>query len=225
MIISFIRTFILYLVIILAIRIMGKRQISELQTSELVVTLLISDLAAIPMQNSGVPLYRGFIPIIVLISCEILLSSCMLKSSKFRRFICGKPMVIINDGEIDQKLMKDLRISTEDLSEQLRQMNIFTLADVAFAIIETNGKLSVLKKPEKQEVDASMLNIKNKNEGIETVVISDGEFADCSINLCGLSRAWIKDILKIEKISLKNVFIMTANRNKKYSIIKKEDQK
>ena len=111
MTVSLIRTLVLYIVIILAIRLMGKRQISELQTSELVVTLLISDLAAIPMQNTGLPMFSGLIPIAVLVSSEILISTFMLKNSKFRRFICGKPVVLINDGKLDQKKMKDLRLS------------------------------------------------------------------------------------------------------------------
>lgn len=222
MIISFIRTFILYFIIIIAIRVMGKRQISELQTSELVVTLLISDLAAIPMQNSGIPIYSGLIPIVVLVACEILLSSSMLKSSKFRRLICGKPMVLINDGKIDQSLMKYLRITTEDLFEQLRQLDVFSLSDIAFAIIETNGKISILKKPEKTTVDAGMLNIQNPDNGLETVIISDGEISDFSMKLCNISEQWIYKTLDKENIKLSDVFIMTANKNKKYSIIKKE---
>ena len=123
MAISFIRTLLLYIVIIAAVRLMGKRQISELQTSELVVTLLISDIAAIPMQNTGQPLVSGFLPIAVLVACELIISTVMLKSAKFRRFVCGKPVIVINDGKIDQGQMRRLRMSTEDLSEQLRQFS------------------------------------------------------------------------------------------------------
>ena len=148
MTISFVRTLLLYVLILIAVRLMGKRQISELQTSELVVTLLISDIAAIPMQDTGQPLSSGVIPIAVLVMCEIALSVFMLKNMRFRRFVCGKPIVVIDDGKIDQRAMRALRMSTEDLSEQLRQRNVFSLQDVAYAIIETNGKMSVIKKPD-----------------------------------------------------------------------------
>ena len=171
MTISLIRTLLLYVMIIAAVRIMGKRQISELQTSELVVTLLISDIAAIPMQNTGQPLSSGIIPILVLVSCEIAASFFMVKNSRFRKLVAGKPQVVINNGTVDQAQMKRLRMSTEDLSEQLRQMNVFSIQDVAYAIVETNGKLSVMKKPEKDQVSASMLGIAVPDHGIDAVVI------------------------------------------------------
>lgn len=220
--ISFIRTILLYTVIIFAVKLMGKRQISELQTSELVVTLLISNIASIPMQNTGQPLFSGILPIVVLICCEIFISKLMLKSQKFRQIICGKPVVIVNNGKIVQKAMKELRMSTEDLSEQLRQLDIFSIQDIAFAIVETNGKLSVLKKPQKLQPDASMLGIVVPDNGIETVVISDGVVSDFSLDLCHLSKNWLYDVLQKQNVKLQDVFIMTANKNKNYNIIKKE---
>lgn len=222
MIISFIRTFLLYIVIIAAVRLMGKRQISELQTSELVVTLLISDIAAIPMQDTGQPLVSGFLPIAVLVACEIIVSALMIKFPKFRRSVCGKPIIVINDGKVDQKELKRLRMSTEDLSEDLRLMDIYNLSDVAYAIVETNGRLSVLKKPDKQQPDASMLGIVVPDNGIETVVISDGVVSEFSMSLCNLTQEWLDGILQGEHIKQKDVFIMTADRTKKYNIIKKE---
>ena len=134
MIISFVRTVLLYIVILLAVRLMGKRQISELQTSELVVTLLISDIAAIPMQDTGQPLASGFIPIAVLVMCEIAISVFMLKSGKFRRLVCGKPIVLIDNGKIQQQEMNRLRLSIEDLFEELREKDVFSINDVAWAI-------------------------------------------------------------------------------------------
>lgn len=222
MIISFIRTILLYMVIVLAVRIMGKRQISELQTSELVVTLLISDIASIPMQNPSIPIVTGIIPIIVLIACEILISTFMLKSSKFRTFICGNPITLINDGKLDQKKMQALRMSIDDLMKELRQLEVSSISDVAYAIVETNGKLSIIKKPEKQEVDASMLKLEIQDSGIETVVIKDGEISEPCLQLCKLDKNWLFETLKIEKVNVKDVFIMTANKNKEYKIIKKE---
>ncbi len=222
MIISVIRTILLYIVIILAIRIMGKRQIGELQTSELVVTLLISDIAAIPMQNTEQSLLSGIVPILILIVCEIIISLLMLKRAGFRRIICGKPIVIISDGKINQSEMHRLRMSTEDLSEELRQQGIFNIEDVGFAIVETNGKLSVLKKPEKDIPTAEELGIKTNDKGLEVVVISDGEISKYSLKICGLNRDWLFDILKKENTELNDVFLMIANGQGEYKIIEKE---
>ena len=222
MIISVIRTILLYIVIILAIRIMGKRQIGELQTSELVVTLLISDIAAIPMQNTEQSLLSGIVPILILIVCEIIISLLMLKRAGFRRIICGKPIVIVSDGKINQSEMHQLRMSTEDLSEELRQQGIFNIEDVGFAIVETNGKLSVLKKPEKDIPTAEELGIKTNDKGLEVVVISDGEISKCSLKICGLSRDWLFDTLKKENTELNDVFLMIANGQGEYKIIEKE---
>lgn len=222
MAISLIRTILLYILIIFALKIMGKRQISELQTSELVVTLLISDLAAIPMQNTGQPLMSGLIPIVVLICFEIIISIIMLKNSKFRKLICGSPIVVINNGKVMQNELKILRMSIEDLFEELRQLDIFSLEDVSFAMVETNGKLSVLKKPDKQPPDASSLGVVVPDNGIDTVVVSDGEISDFSLSLCGLSKDWVKKVIKDRNINLNEVFIMTANKNKQFNIIRKE---
>ena len=200
MIISIIRAALLYTFIILAIRIMGKRQISELQTSELVVTLLISDIAAI---------------------AEIVVSALMVKHSGFRKAVCGSPIILINDGKVDQKQMRRLRITIEDLFEQLRQKDVFSLQDVAYAIMETNGKISVIKKPEKDTVSAEMLQLHVPDKGIETVIISDGEISDFSLKLCEKDTQWVYQILKQEHYELQDVFIMTANRSGEYKIIEK----
>ena len=140
MAISAIRTVIIYIFIIAAMRIMGKRQLGELQPVELVVTLLISDLAAVPMQESGMPLLNGLIPIVVLVALELLLSGLMLKSSGFSKLISGNPIVIIRDGKLDQKALKRLRLTVEDLMETLRQQNAFDIREIEYAIAETNGK-------------------------------------------------------------------------------------
>ena len=223
MIISLIRTVLLYIVIIAAVRLMGKRQISELQTSELVVTLLISDIAAIPMQDTGQPLVSGLIPIAVLVFCEVIISVIMLKSGGFRKLICGRPIVVINNGTVEQRELKRLRMTTEDLFEQLRQKDVFSLADVAYAIIETNGKMSVIKKPDKDMPTAGMMGIAIPDTGIETVVISDGVISDLSASLCNKSRAWIEGILRGKNLRADEVFIMTANTAGDFLIIKKED--
>ncbi len=225
MIISIIRTLLLYTVIIFAVRMMGKRQISELQTSELVVTLLMSNIAAIPMQNTDQSMLSGIIPIMVLLVCEIVISFAMMKKAKFRQIICGKPVVVINDGVVDQEAMKQLRISTEDLYEQIRQKDVFNLEDIEYAILETNGKMSILKKPDKEPLSAEEMGIKPQDNGMETVVVSDGEIASASMTFCGVDENWVYSIIKSEKIKLSDVFIMTCDKNKSYKIIPKERKK
>ena len=147
MLISVIRTVILYTFIILAIRLMGKRQISDMQPSELVVTMVISDIASLPMQNTSQPLLSGVVPVLMLVSLEVTVSVLMMKSRRFRQLICGSPVVVIEDGRLLQKQMRRLRLTTDDLCAQLRQQNIFSLEDVQYCIMETNGVLSILEKP------------------------------------------------------------------------------
>ncbi len=220
--ISVIRTLILYVLILIMMRIMGKRQISDLQTNELVVTLLISNIAVIPMQDPSLPLLSGVVPIMLLVACEVTISFLMLKNAKFRRLVCGKPQIIISNGIIDQKKMKLLRMSTEDLMEQLRQEGVFAIEDVKYAVVETNGKLSVLKKAFKDTVTAEQMNITNATNTFEVVVISDGELAECSMELCGITKEWLNKTLRKNNIIAKDIFIMTATSDHKYSIIKKE---
>lgn len=203
-------------------KMMGKRQISDFQTSELVITIMISNIAAIPMGDSAQPLLSSLIPIAILICSEIFISYFMLKNSTIRHFICGKPMVVINEGKIDQEALKYLRISTEDLFEQLRQKDIFSIKDVWFAIMETNGNLSVMPKSQAQPPTAETMKVKTENPDIETIIISDGTIANSSLLVCGLNTKWLKETLKKQKIKQEDIFLMTANKSKEFNIIKKE---
>ncbi len=220
--VAFVRTIILYLIIIFSMKMMGKRQISDLQTSELVITIMISNIAAIPMEDSAQPLLGSLIPIAVLICCEIFVSYMMMKNSKIRQLICGKPVIVISEGKIQQEALKYLRLSTEDLFEQLRQSDIFSLEDVWFAIMETNGNLSVLKRSGKQPPDAETLGVDAPREKFDAVVVSDGIISEFSLSVCGLNKNWLEKTLKSEKVRLKDIFMMTANTSKEFSIIKKE---
>lgn len=220
MLIAIIRTLLLYVFVIFAVRIMGKRQISDLTPTELVITLIISDIAAIPMENTSQPLLSGIIPVAILIACEIVASMIMLKSSKFRKLVCGSPVMVIEDGKILQEAMRKLRMTTEDLCIQLRQQDVFSLEDVQYCIVETNGKISVLQKPEKRTPNAEELGVNIEDSGIEAVVISDGVYLDNSIELCGFTKDKIDEILVENGVSLDEVFIMTGNRTGEYNIIR-----
>ena len=148
---TFLRTIILYLLVVTGLRIMGKRQVGEMQPSELVVAIMISDLASIPMQDVGIPLLSGVIPIFTLIMVEIALSQISLKNRKFRKLLTGKPSVIIHNGKILREEMKKLRFNHDDLTEQLRIQGYVRIEDINFAILETNGQLSIIPKPKKQQ--------------------------------------------------------------------------
>lgn len=222
MTISFVRTILLYIVIIAAVRLMGKRQISEMQTSELVVTLLISNLASVPMQDTGQPLVSGLIPIAVLVMCEIAISGLMVKSYRFRHVVSGRPVIVISNGIVQQEEMRRLRMTNDDLSEQLRQKDVFSIQDVAYAIVETNGKMSVIKKPDKEQPTAGMLGVALPDTGFETVVVSDGVISDFSLDLCGKNRDWLQNVLEKERIPADSIFLMTANMKGDYTIVKRD---
>lgn len=225
MLTSLLRTILIYSIILLGLRVMGKRQISQLQTSELVVTLLISELAVAPIQEPDQPFLTGLLPIVTLVAFEVLISFFMLKSGKFRQMVCGKPIVVIENGRVLQHQMRRLRMTTEDLFEQLRQNGAFYLEEVAFAVVETNGLLSVVKKPEFDTLTPREAGVKVSPEGLEVVVISDGELSENSLKLSGKDRLWVEKQLRQQNLSLQDVFIMTIKTEGGHRIIKKEPKK
>ena len=222
MIITAIRTVIIYIFIIAAIRIMGKRQLGELQPAELVVTLLISDLAAVPMQESGMPLLDGVIPILVLVAMELLFSGLVLKVPFFYRLISGRPMVVIDNGKLDQQALKRMRVTIGDLVESLREQNVFDIEQIQYAIAETNGKISVLLKPEYRQPSCCDLNAVPPDTGVSMIVVDDGRVSEWALSLCGLDRQWLEKTLKSQHCRIEDVFLMMADRSKKYTLIRKE---
>ena len=222
MLISVIRTLILYAFIIVAIRLMGKRQISDMQPSELVVTLVVSDIASLPMQNTSQPLLSGVIPVMVLVALEILTSVIMMKSRRFRRLVCGNPVVVIEDGKLLQGQLRRLRMTTEDLFAQLRRQNIFSLADVQYCIVETNGMVSVLEKPQHRIPDAEEMGVAIEDNKLETVVISDGKLLRDGMELCQTDSEQVKRLLEESGVRAEEVFLMTLDGKGNYQIVRKE---
>ena len=181
--IVFIRVLIIYALIILSLRLMGKRQIGQLQPSELVVTILVSNIATMAIEDSNVPLIGGIIPILTLVSFDVLISAMTLRYKKMRRIVSGTPRVIIRDGKIDQKQLKELRFTIDDMMEELRGKDIFDVRDVAFAIVETTGSLSVYPKFTAQPATAGMLNLQAPPgaDAPPVVLIADGVVIDLSL--------------------------------------------
>ena len=210
----FIRTILLYLVVNVALRMMGKRQIGELQPSELVVTILISELAAIPMQDNAIPLIYGIIPILTLCALEVLLSYLMLKNCKAREILMGRPSMIIEEGIIDKSELLRLRFNMDDLITELRLLGYTNLKDIRFAIIETNGKLSVVPVAGKQVVKSESLSFKISEENIHFVLISAGKLRPEHIARIGKSEKWVEAQLRKQHIaSVRDVLFMSADKD------------
>ena len=211
MLIPFVRTLILYIFVIAAIRMMGKRQVGEMQPTELVITILVSAVASVPMQNLDIPLSYGVVPILTLISAEIFVSFIALKIPRFREILTGKPVIIIVDGVIDQKALKATRLSIEELQEDLRLKDVFDLASVRLARLETNGQLSVLLNAE--------------NQPVYYTVIADGYINRDIFDILGIDMNWVESEIKKNGISsIKDVFLMLCSTEKKAVIIKKESR-
>ena len=224
MLVTLIRTIILYVVIVISLRIMGKRQLGELQPAELVITILISNIATLPIEDTNTPLLGGLVPILTLVCLEVFASVISIKSQKARSIISGTPAFVIVKGVIDQKKLKALRFSTDDLMESLREQNIFDIRDVDYAIVETTGKLSVFKAFEQQEVTAKMMNIspEAKTPSPQITVISDGKIIAEGMKYCNINENFIEMVLSKRGYKLKDVFVMTCNCSKDYYIVKKE---
>ena len=221
MFVSLIRTVILYAVVIFAVRVMGKRQIKEMQASEIVVTLMISNIAAMPMQEVGISIFTGVIPILTLVVTEMVMSYLMLKHRSFRRLISGMPVVVIEKGQINQAAMKSLRLSNEDLFEELRKKDIFDPGAVEYAIIETDGVLSVLLRSGELPLTASQAGKDDGKDSLNALIVSDGEIQPEAAKLVGWTTARINSTLASQKAALRDVYIMYGDSGGQFRIIKK----
>lgn len=221
--ISLIRTIILYFVIIVSLRVMGKRQIGELEPTELVVTILISDLAAVPMQDIGIPLFSGIIPIVSLLALELLFSTWTMKSIKARKILCGKPTIIVENGQLKQREMAKTRFTIDELTECLRQECVTDISTVKYAILETSGKMSILLNPANQPATAEMLNQDPPDTGLPIIVINDGRIMSQNMQLCNLDDKWLESQLKSNGArSAKEVFILSVDSADNVYFAKKE---
>lgn len=218
-VIVFIRAILLYLLIIFCLRLMGKRQLGELQPSELVITILISNIASLPIEDNSIPMIMGVVPIVVLVGFELIISSISLRSKRFRTLVSGKPMIIVRNGQIDQNAMKKLRFSIDDLMETLRGKSIFDIRDVQYAIVETTGQVNILQKHAAQTVTAQMLDLKGKDADPPAVIISDGKVIRTALDAYGLTDAWLASTLRENRYTEQDIFLMTADRNCKYFIV------
>ncbi len=223
MLVTVFRTLILYIFVTISIRLMGKRQIGDMQPNELVVTLLVSEIAAMPLQDTTQPIINGIIAIFMLVIIEIVISVLTMKSQSIRKILSGHSIVIIKNGQIDQKAMKKVRLTIADLIELLRQQDVFDIDQVAFAVLEVNGNLSVMLKNTEQPPTQKQLNIKSEKDGLQMPVIIDGKVIKDSLAAIEYDRATLDKLLKSSKMKAEDVFLMTLDRNGNSNIVRKEE--
>lgn len=211
MLINFIRSIILYSIVLITTRFMGKREIGQLQPFEFVISLMIANLATVPMSDIGLSLFSGIIPILGLLTMHLIIAFFNIKSVRFRRLVCGKPSVLINKGKIDVEAMKKERFNLSELEERLREKDVFNLGDVDYAILETNGNISVLMKPEKLPPTLEDLNIQKEFEGISYNLIMDGVVMFSNLELINKDFKWLRKQTKKFKLEPEDVLVATIN--------------
>jgi len=216
------RTLILYLIVVVIMRIMGKRQIGQLQPFELVIAIMISELASVPMQNTGIPLVNGIIPILTLLIAQLTLSFIGIKSTKARAIICGRPTVLVENGKIKESHLRKEMYTINDLMEQLRFNSIQNVGDVEYGILETNGQLSVLLKSEKRPATPEDLGINPPREEFSRDVIIDGKLIGRTLEKLHLKREWLDEALKEHGVNdYRQVFYAYIDSNMKLHLQKK----
>lgn len=224
MLITFFRSIILYMIVLIVMRFMGKREIGQLQPFELAISIMIADLATIPMSEIGIPIFNGIIPILGLLLMHITISLINLKSIKAREIICGKPRILIYRGKIDEKALKKERFTINELQERLRGNNVFNLADVEYAILETSGEVTIIQKPSKRNVIPEDLNIEPEYEGIPYDLVIDGKIMEKNLKAIGKDEKWLEK--QVEKFHMrpKDALVVTIDGKNQIFCQRKENK-
>ena len=212
MILSFFRTTVLYIVLIAVIRLMGKRQIGQMEPSEFVVTMLAANLAAIPMEDVGIPFYSGLIPILTVLGVELVLSGISMSSVRFRRILCGKPVIMIENGRILRENLLKTRVTLDELTGHLREKDVLDLTTVQYAILETNGNLSVFLYPAEAPASAKEAGIVPKPRYLPVTIIEDGVLMNENMEKAGKDEAWVRRVLGNHRASIPGTWLLTVDR-------------
>ena len=211
MLLSYFRTIIVYLILIAAIRLLGKRQIGQMEPSEFVVTMLVANLASIPMQESGIPLLTGIVPILTVLGAELVLSALSLRSIRLRKLLCGKPVILIENGNILQGNLRKTRITLDELTGHLREKDVLDLGSVQYAILETNGNLSVFPYPKERPASAKDAGIPARKQYLPLTVVSDGKLLAENLEKAGKDRMWLQKILQQHNAQLSDTWLLTVD--------------
>lgn len=222
MLVSYLRTAVLYLVLIFAIRLMGKRQIGQMEASEFVVTMLVANLAAIPMQDSGIPLYSGLLPILVVLGMELVLSGLLLHSVILRKLFCGKPVILIQDGKVDLPNLRRTRVSLDELCGHLREKSVLDIRTVQYAILETDGNLSVFPYPKFSPASAKDAGVKASPQSLPITLIEDGQLLEQNLILAGKSAAWVKKELEKQGVRQEDTLYFSVDSRDQVIFLGKE---
>ena len=225
MLINFVRAIMVYILVLVVMRLMGKREIGQLQPFELVISIMIADLASIPMTDPGVPIFNGLVPILGLLAMHLLITVLNIKSVNLRKITCGKPTILVYRGKIDEEALKKERFTISELQERLRGKDVFNLGDVEFAILETNGEVSVITKPNKRNLTPEDMNIEADYEGLPYDLIVDGKIMYENLNKIGKDKRWL--IKQIEKFKCmpEDVLIATMDGKGNFFCQQKERKK
>ena len=222
MILSYVRTIILYLILITVIRLMGKRQIGEMEPTEFVVTMLVANLAAIPMQDGGIPLYSGLVPILTVLGAELVLSAMSLRSMFLRQLLCGKPVILVQNGKILQENLRRTRITIDELTGHLREKDVLDITTVQYAILETDGGLSVFPYPQYLPAAAKECDIHPKKQYLPVSIIEDGVLLKANLSTAGKDEAWVEKFLRQQDVKLSQVWLLTVDGGGKTVFLRKE---
>ena len=212
MILSFFRTTVLYILLIAVIRLMGKRQIGQMEPSEFVVTMLAANLAAIPMEDSGIPLYSGVVPIVTVLGVELVLSGISMGSVRFRRILCGKPVIMIENGRVLRENLLKTRVTLDELTGHLREKDVLDLTTVQYAILETNGNLSVFLYPAEAPASAKEAGIVPKPRYLPVTIVEDGVLMNENMEKAGKDEAWVRRVLGDRRASIPGTWLLTVDR-------------
>ena len=211
MILSYLRAAFLYLVLILAVRLMGKRQIGEMEPTEFVVTMLLANLAAIPMQDGAIPLYSGLVPILTVLGMELVLSGLIMHSVVLRKFFCGKPVILINNGKIIQENLRRTRITLDELTGHLREKDVLDIRTVQYAILETDGNLSVFPFPKERPASAKDAGIQASRQYLPITLVEDGYLSKENLQKAGKDETWVKTVLQQHNTDVQSTLLLTVD--------------
>ena len=222
MLLSYIRTVVLYLLLILGIRLMGKRQIGQMEAPEFVVTMLVANLASIPMQDGGIPLFSGVVPILTVLGMELVLSGVIMRSIVVRRLFCGKPVILIREGKILQDNLRRTRVTLDELMGHLRQKDVLQIETVQYAILETDGNLSVFRFPEHEPASAGEAGVTVGKQSLPFTIIEDGHFFRENLQKAGKNPKWLESTLKKHHTTLRDTWLLTVDADDRVVWMAKE---
>ncbi len=224
MLTSYVRTLVVYLVLIVVVRLMGKRQIGQMEPSEFVVTMFVANLASILVENTDLPMYAGLIPIAVVLGVELVLAGLCLRSICIRKMLCGKPVILIENGRILQENLRKTRVTIDELTGHLREKDILDLKSVQYAILETNGNLSVFPFPKDMPATAGDAGIAVKRQYFPVTVVSDGKLLKENLAVAGKDRRWVEKVLRQKDATLEDTWLLTVDGSDRIVFYRRENR-